>query len=82
MTYKCPQGQCNHNVPADTGGCVCAMPEHVQRQLISIKEMADWRELQRIGSLVEAEMAFELSKQFPDPARVARIEKLAGVPLR
>jgi len=91
QVYKCPQGQCSHNVPADTGGCVCAMPEHVQRQLVAIKEMADWREWkrvtqtpewQRIASALEAELARETLKQFPDARRIERINQLAGVPLR
>lgn len=64
------------NVPADTGGCMCAKPAHEQNALKNIKAMADWRELQRIGDTLESELAFELAKAYPSGKRLARIGQL------
>ena len=78
MTYKCFKtgNNCGWNVPADTGGCVCSMPEHQQRSLVEIKQISDYRDLKRVAGLVEAELAFEISKAFPSQSRLDRIADL------
>ena len=76
--YRCnvTGNSCNWNVPADTGGCVCAMPAHQQRALVEIKQISDFRDLKRVADLVKAELAFELSKAYPSSERLDRINDL------